>query len=71
MEILKASLRNETHLRWLAMQNYFSVNVLNLSFASTSVKLEQTWDASDETFKEAVFTDETLFSRKFANQIEL
>lgn len=51
------------------MQNYLNVNVLNLSVVSTSVKLDQTWDASDETLKEAVFTDETLFSRKFANQI--
>lgn len=53
------------------MQNYFIVSLLKISFVSTSVKLDQTWDASDETFKEAVFTDETLFSRKFANQIWL
>lgn len=69
MEILKASLRNETHLSCLAMQKYFNVNLFNLSFVSTSVRLDQMWDASDEIFKEAVFTDETLFSQKFANQI--
>lgn len=42
MKILKTSLRNETHLSWLAMQNYLNVNVLNLSVVSTSVKLDQT-----------------------------
>lgn len=53
----------------LAIQSYFIVSFLKLSFVSTSAKLDQMWDGSDEMFKEAVFTDETLFSRKFAKQL--
>lgn len=52
----------------LAIHSNFSVHFLKLSFVSTPAKFDQTWGASDETTKEAVFTDETLFSWKFAKQ---